>query len=262
MAVDRADVDEIEVSTWAQFVTLVQASFSAPCWLYRGQSDSSWRLQSSFERAYQSVGREHWAAIEGYTTSAFRRRLHLFDSHLPAEDDALEWLALMQHHGAPTRLLDWTRSPYVAAYFALDGDFAAKPAIWLIDVLILQNDLYELDESLLPALSKGQRTGSSEVFGPHIMTAGRRALYPVTPFRQNARVAAQQGVFLVGGDLAAGFEANLSAHYRNGAQWRPQFKKVVMNFSSNERLLAMTSRATQTFTHRASSQGWTVMHAP
>jgi hypothetical protein len=111
----------------------------------------------------------------------------------------------------------------------------------LINVLILQNDLYELDEKLLAILSNGGRTGSSEVFGPHVMSAQRRAIYPVVPFRQNARLAAQQGVFLVGGDLAAGFETNLLAHYRRGAKWKPPFKKVVLNFSSEERLFAMMS---------------------
>jgi hypothetical protein len=46
--------------------------------------------------------------------------------------------------------VDWTRSRYVAAYFALDGDFQATPEVWLINVLILQNDVYELDESCSP----------------------------------------------------------------------------------------------------------------
>lgn len=73
------------------------------------------------------------------------------------------------------------------------------------------------------------------------MSAQRLALYPVVPFRQNARLAAQQGVFLVGGNLPAGFEANLLEHYRPDAKWKPPFKKVVMDFSSDERLLAMTS---------------------
>ncbi len=248
---DRIDVDEVNVSTWAQFVALVQGHFTSPCWLFRGQSDAGWGLESSFERAYRSVEREHWGAVEKYTMSAFRRRLHLFDSQPPAEDDALEWLALMQHHGAPTRMLDWTRSPYVAAYFALDGDFAAKPTVWLIDVLLLQNGLYELDDKLLAALSDGRRTGSSDVFGPHVMSSGRRALYPVVPFRQNARLAAQQGVFLVGGDLGAGFELNLRVHQRSDARWRPPFKKVVMNFTSDERLLAM-SALRQTNIHASS----------
>jgi hypothetical protein len=47
----------------------------------------------------------------------------------PAEDETLEWLALMQHHGAPTRLLDFTWSPYVAAFFALERA-TADAAIW------------------------------------------------------------------------------------------------------------------------------------
>jgi hypothetical protein len=73
------------------------------------------------------------------------------------------------------------------------------------------------------------------------MSAQRPAIYPVVPFRQNARLAAQQGVFLVGGDLAAGFEDNLSAHYRAGARWKPPLTKVVLNFSTEERLFAMTA---------------------
>lgn len=173
--------------------------------------------------------------------TAFRRRLHLFDSHTPPEDDALEWLALMQHHGAPTRLLDWTRSPYVAADFAMDGDFSVNPAVWLINVLIHQNDLYELDEGLLHALSDGRRTGSPEVFGPHVMAGRIQALYPVVPFRENARIAPQQGVFLVSGDLASGFEANLAAHFRERNQWKPPVKKIIPKFSGPERLLAMAS---------------------
>ena len=53
--------------------------------------------------------------------------------HMPR--DTVEWMALMQHHGAPTRLLDWSTSPYVAAFFALEEavDPTATCAIWAID---------------------------------------------------------------------------------------------------------------------------------
>jgi hypothetical protein len=54
-------------------------------------------------------------------------------SRCPAENDFGSWLVLMQHYGLPSRLLDWTRSLIVAAYFAVaHEDIDADAAIWLL----------------------------------------------------------------------------------------------------------------------------------
>ena len=64
----------------------------------------------------------------------FQRGAHRYHAVTPALDQIVEWLALMQHHGAPTRLLDWTRSPYVALYFAMQGQSEGEAAVWAVDL--------------------------------------------------------------------------------------------------------------------------------
>ena len=55
------------------------------------------------------------------------------DRALPGPDDYLEWLCLMQHHGSPTRLLDWSEKILVALYFAVSVEPTADGELWAID---------------------------------------------------------------------------------------------------------------------------------
>src|SRR5439155_228450 len=82
---------------------------------------SSFVLQTSLERALDDAGVSLEAAvgIEQQMRKEFKLRAHYYINHLPNRGGVLSWLALMQHYGAPTRLLDWTYSFYVAAFFPL-----------------------------------------------------------------------------------------------------------------------------------------------
>lgn len=171
-------------------------------WIYRGHQVSSWQLESSLHRSFKES--EKISTGINFTTSfklshertmiqRFMSNAHLFLDCLPQQNDGLSWLALMQHYGAPTRLLDFSFSPYVAVYFALEageGDAAIycinHKAIKRVDKELFGESLTELHNNVL-STSK---------------TAEDSILYAFEPKFTNQRIMAQQGVFLVPNTLS------------------------------------------------------------
>lgn len=97
--------------------------------VYRGVGDADWGLQTSLQR----IG-NHYADVEGPLLRSFLK----YAGPNEIRSEALLYrLALAQHHGLPTRVLDWTTSPKVAAHFASweEKDFDKDGAIWCVDVV-------------------------------------------------------------------------------------------------------------------------------
>lgn len=84
-------------------------------WLFRGQSNSSWKLEPAIDRL---VIRQWQDEFEDAIFEEFRRTALPYLTKWPR--NKWEWLALAQHHGLPTRLLDWTQNPLAALYFAIE----------------------------------------------------------------------------------------------------------------------------------------------
>jgi hypothetical protein len=104
------------VVTWSDFRREVQ-KLDRNSWVFRGQS-APWSLRTCFHRRgrYDLIrySLEDVNALQKIVVSATNHWLNLADSSQHAS-----LLALAQHHSYPTPLLDWTRSPYIAAYFSV-----------------------------------------------------------------------------------------------------------------------------------------------
>jgi FRG domain len=128
------------VETFERFVDVVKPlmpSISTESHLYwfRGQRDEKWPLHSSFSRMLSgsSLPLEEVTGLEEFALGEFRSKAHFFviPALLAKVRTTPCWWALMQHHGAPTRLLDWSTSPYVAAYFAVNQYMSKENgALW------------------------------------------------------------------------------------------------------------------------------------
>lgn len=60
---------------------------------------------------------------------------------IPQNNEYLEWLSIMQHYGAPTRLLDFSYSMYVALFMAMDNAFSDEYSLWCINSNVLNSSI-------------------------------------------------------------------------------------------------------------------------
>src|SRR5262249_25643244 len=111
-----------------------------------------------------------------------QRRLHQFLDKLPDEDDQLSWLALLRHSGVPTRLLDVTRSIFIACYFALRN---AKPkcdaAIWIFKRLTIDSNFIEWSLGANPSFLRTSPFTVSHYGEPYYSPIPKRSRNPRPP---------------------------------------------------------------------------------
>ena len=186
-------------------------------WIYRGQASKDRAIKTSIERLFEreTFQGDQRERLESESIQLFTRVYHQYAVHVPGNESIVEWLSLMQHYGAPTRLADFTYSIYVAAYFALEraeSDCAvwALNANWAVNSSIqaLKNAVKtDCDVLLNPAIGNYERVIYRVLFNP---PAALCAL-PANPFRLNERLRIQKGLFVVPGDLASSFMKNLQA---------------------------------------------------
>jgi hypothetical protein len=133
---------EIRVESWTH---LNEVLFDEPAhpeigrfrsnFAFRGVSDASYNLETTLQR----LGGD-FAVLEPHIIRGFQKYAHL---EMPEESSIWNWLSLAQHHGLPTRLLDWTYSPFAALHFVTDhiDKYNCDGAIWCVNFVATNENL-------------------------------------------------------------------------------------------------------------------------
>ena len=231
-----------EASSWDEFIAWCnRLNGLSGNWAFRGQSKAEWPLQPSLDRAttVTSVNQRFMANYRRYEENLlfrFQQQAHRYVAHPPEKEDVLSWLALMQHHGVPTRLLDWTKSAYIAAYFAFDAA-TEEAAIWAVDLDWLDQQcgllLYMNGRVEIPSDLTARSQYVNELLGltPYKQRREEKAAAPVPPMivqvepsKTDAWMSGQMGFFLCKTDYRKLFDnllANMIKDSRPSAELPP-----------------------------------------
>ncbi|RPI21294.1 MAG: FRG domain-containing protein [Chloroflexota bacterium] len=142
--------NEIRVGSWAELQEkLFEGSwkpelnrFRSP-YAFRGVPEATHRLETTLVR----LG-GNYAEMEKHLLRNFRKYASRNEVEI---DNIWNWLSLAKHHGLPTRLLDWSFSPYVALHFATENinNYDCDGAIWTVDYANVHAHLPDLLKSEL-----------------------------------------------------------------------------------------------------------------
>lgn len=199
----------LRFSTWNEYKQFIDQL--SENWAFRGQGNAGWNLRNAIERT--DFIKLH-KGIEAEFVAEFQRGARNYLSRDELPEHLIEWLALMQHHGAPTRLLDFTKSPFIAAYFAFERCISEPNqfiAIWAINYRFLKEHALEvLSSEFSDDIKLNQNLINERLFEKIFFQNNRSLVFPVEPFRMNRRYSLQQSIFVSTGTSEEPFMQQLS----------------------------------------------------
>lgn len=191
---------QITIENWKQLNEILDAQFSqsikssAYRYNYRGQCDKKWKLDTSIARIVNGneISENKAKFYERQSMLEFKAIHHLKEDKLVfSEEMSNEALLIdMQHFSCPTRLLDWSTSPYVALYFAINSNFESDGALFVWDYQDFFKSVSEIHKKFID-LQFPELMDFNEF--DHVQIA--------IPIIKNERSYRQQGIFSVSNNI-------------------------------------------------------------
>lgn len=218
-------------------------------YIFRGQANADWHLTSSLERVVGSA----WCAsaarkYEELSLARFQGRFHLYDRENIEPDSKLAWLAIMQHYGVPTRILDFTESPFVALYFALETYRASSGkdlAVYAIDWTAAMKKSVEFiqgaDATFKYTLADIY-DNQDHIFDNYINPRAYDIIWITEPRKHNQRLDKQAGSFVISGNRDRKIEDILASPLYNGVD----VTKFVLNHDLHAHIFALLMKVNLT----------------
>jgi hypothetical protein len=209
-----------EVGSWRELddeVAALHGDRVHSPWVFRGLARSSYSNVSSLAR----LG-DDFRSLERHLIRNFRKYAH---RERPGST-LWDWLSLAQHHGLPTRLLDWTFSPFVAAHFATATSPQHEAIVWAVDCEAANAELpCELRESLA---AEGALVFTTELLADHApalealdaLSEGEPFVLFFEPPSLDDRIVNQSAVLSAMSDPTTQMDDWLDAHPHAWHAWR------------------------------------------
>ena len=216
---DKPVLYEIDIQDWKDLFTINQKFLSY--FIFRGQSNYKWKLSTSLERHIATLhSSDSWKnyALREYEKrmlQEFKWKYPIYEQHnIPQPEDAVEWLSIMQHYGVPTRMLDFSKSLYVAMFMAIDGciEEYKNATIWMLNTNILTAHSYNSDASRTATYISDRELKEHCYKDANSVINGDKSeqlLFLIEPQVGFERISRQQGVFLMPANIDSPFESIL-----------------------------------------------------
>ncbi len=243
---------ETELEHWNDISMLNPRFLSA--YVFRGQGDYCWHIESSLERMIKRFHPNnkiaHKIYPQGYEMDMLKEFQWKYPKYekvnIPKDDEMIEWLSIMQHYGSPTRMVDFTYSPYIALFMAIDSSNGEHDAsVWCLNELILRNEFsndYEQRNDKIINDKKSQQELFYEraniLINDSVYEKRKNFtpnIYIVQPHKVNERILVQQGLFAIPEKIDVPFEDNLFSLVDNRKAEVIQFKDII-EYSNSEKM--------------------------